>query len=98
MTVRHGDSTVLGRVRGELDRSAELVSQGPTGVLYRAADLVVDGYEEAIGHINIDVDDIESQVFGAGEEDHADWLETQLELIRQVGEGLYLSQQIHEDD
>ncbi|HEY2302789.1 MAG TPA: bacterioferritin [Acidimicrobiales bacterium] len=28
-----------------------------------------------------------------GEEDHADWLETQLELIRQLGEPLYLSQQ-----
>jgi bacterioferritin len=30
----------------------------------------------------------------AGEEEHADWLETQLELIRQVGEAHYLSQQI----
>ncbi len=30
----------------------------------------------------------------AGEEEHADWLETQLELIRQVGEASYLSQQI----
>ncbi len=29
-----------------------------------------------------------------GEEDHADWLETQLELIRQVGEAHYLAQQI----
>jgi bacterioferritin len=29
-----------------------------------------------------------------GEEDHADWLETQLELIRQVGDAHYLSQQI----
>jgi len=31
-----------------------------------------------------------------GEEDHADWLETQLELIRQLGESLYLSQQIED--
>ena len=31
-----------------------------------------------------------------GEEEHADWLETQLELIRQAGYELYLSQQIHD--
>jgi bacterioferritin len=32
------------------------------------------------------------------EEEHLDWLETQLELIRQVGDKMYLAQQIHEDD
>ena len=31
-----------------------------------------------------------------GEEKHADWLETQLELIRQVGDAHYLAQQIRE--
>ena len=31
-----------------------------------------------------------------GEEEHADWLETQLELISQVGEPQYLAQQIRE--
>ena len=31
-----------------------------------------------------------------GEEKHADWLETQLELIDQVGEAHYLAEQIHD--
>jgi bacterioferritin len=31
-----------------------------------------------------------------GEEAHADWLETQLELVRQVGDAHYLAQQIHD--
>jgi bacterioferritin len=30
-----------------------------------------------------------------GEEEHADWLETQLELLRQVGDAHYLAAQIH---
>jgi bacterioferritin len=29
------------------------------------------------------------------EEDHADWLETQLSLINDLGEGLYLNTQVH---
>lgn len=31
----------------------------------------------------------------AGEEEHADWLEAQLELLRQLGDAHYLAQQIH---
>jgi magnesium transporter len=73
VTVRHGESDVLLRVREELDRGdSKLLEHGPTGVLYRTADLVVDGYEEAIDYINSDVDDIETQVFGSDESgDHA---------------------------
>lgn len=31
-----------------------------------------------------------------GEEDHADWVETQLALISQIGEAHYLAQQVRE--
>jgi bacterioferritin len=31
-----------------------------------------------------------------GEEEHRDWLETQLELIRQIGEAHYLAQQVRD--
>jgi magnesium transporter len=74
VTVRHGESDVLRRVLEELDRgNSKLLEHGPTGVLYRTADLVVDGYEEAIDYINEDVDDIETQVFGSAEaEDHSE--------------------------
>jgi bacterioferritin len=33
-----------------------------------------------------------------GEEEHADWLETQLHLLAEVGEAHYLAQQMHRDD
>jgi bacterioferritin len=33
-----------------------------------------------------------------GEEEHADWLETQQETIRQIGLEHYLAQQLHDDD
>ncbi len=85
VTVRHGRSDVLQRVRQELDAgSPGLLRHGPTGVLYRTADLVVDGYESAIGYINEDVDEIESQVFAvADEEDHSERI---YKLKREIAE------------
>jgi magnesium transporter len=68
VSVRHGESDVLRRVRAELDAGTGHASpHGPSWVLYRAADLVVDGYEEAITHIDGDVDEIESEVFASDE-------------------------------
>lgn len=71
VSVRHGDSDVLRTVRAEMDAGSEFMAHGPTGVLYRAADLVVDEYEDAASRINDDVDEIEIQVFGDDEAEHA---------------------------
>ena len=70
VTVRHGESDVLRQVRKELDDGSGLATHGPTAVLYRAADLVVDGYEESVALINDDVDEIEFQVFGDDDNGH----------------------------
>jgi magnesium transporter len=85
VTVRHGEGEALGRVRAELDTGdTDLLAHGPTGVLYRAADLVVDGYEDAIASITEDIDEIESQVFGGdADEDHAQRI---YKLKREVAE------------
>jgi magnesium transporter len=85
VTVRHGESDVLRRVRAELDRGdSELLRHGTTGLLYRAADLVVDGYEEALDFINEDVDEIETQVFGSADAD--DHSERIYKLKREIAE------------
>jgi magnesium transporter len=84
VTVRHGDSQVLTQVRAQLDAGDEqLMLHGPVGVLYRVADLVVDGYEAAVMRINDDVDQIESEVFGDDDRDHS---ERVYKLKREVAE------------
>jgi magnesium transporter len=84
VTVRHGHSEVLHRVRAEFDAGGQhQAGCTPSGVLYRAADLVVDQYEESIQSINDDVDDIETQVFSEDDVDHSERI---YKLKREVAE------------
>jgi bacterioferritin len=53
------------------------------GWIARARELGDNGTEDLLTRILV------------GEEEHTDWLETQLELIKQLGEGPYLAQQLH---
>ena len=72
VTVRHGDNDVVSRVRAELDDDSPLLDLGPSAVLYRLLDIVVDGYGEVAGEIDVDVSDIEVQVFGGDPGDHSE--------------------------
>jgi magnesium transporter len=98
VTVRHGDSDVLRRVRAEVDaepgsalvptpdaaRAAGGTPDGPLRVLLRAADLVVDGYEAALDLINEDIDHIETEVFASPQgEDHSERI---YKLKREIAE------------
>jgi magnesium transporter len=72
VTVRHGESSVPSSVRTELDHNSDLLRHGPGVVLYRIADLVVDGYAEVIDAVGEDIDDIETRVFSGDRTDHAE--------------------------
>jgi magnesium transporter len=73
VSVRHGRTSLLSQVRTDLD-SGHLPSglTGPTAVLHRVADLIVDQYMEVARAIDDDVAEIENQVFGEREGDHAE--------------------------
>lgn len=85
VSVRHGGSDVLRRVRAELDGERSLTPwHGPASVLHRAADLVVDEYGNSLDRINEDVDQIETEVFGAPQ--GADHSERIYKLKREIAE------------
>ncbi|WP_419999691.1 magnesium and cobalt transport protein CorA [Streptomyces boninensis] len=64
LTVRHGQSPDVGRVRRRLEDDPELLRLGPEAVLYAILDAVVDGYAPVVAGLQNDIDEIETQVFG----------------------------------
>jgi magnesium transporter len=82
-TVRHGDTEVLDQVRQDLDAGLKHPDWGPTEVASRVADRVIDGYQKAIDFILEDVDEIEEQVFGGGDDDRSERI---YKLKREVAE------------
>lgn len=71
VAVRHGQSDVLSRVRKLADSGEHKLGFGPMSILYRIMDAVVDDYELAVEDLGIDIDDIESAVFGVDEADNS---------------------------
>ena len=72
VTARYGDSTPLSDVRVELEAERERLACGAGGVLHAVVDHVVDQYEEVLRGLDIDVDEIEMQVFSGDRRNHAE--------------------------
>ncbi len=66
VVVRHGEGSPLKGVRRNLEAQPELLSIGPSSVLYAIADRIVDDYEAVIEGFAVDVEEIEQQVFSSG--------------------------------
>lgn len=81
-TIRVGE-TPLEKLQLALQLEIEAVERLNNGIA-RCVELGDNGSRELLENIL------------EGEEEHADWLEAQLELIRQVGDSAYLAQQIHD--
>ncbi|MEV6754267.1 magnesium/cobalt transporter CorA [Streptomyces sp. NPDC051214] len=63
VTVRHGEGAPLGAVRHRMEAEPEMLSHGPTSVLYAVADATVDHYLEVAGELQTDLEELEAEVF-----------------------------------
>ncbi len=63
VTVRHGEGSSLQGSRADLEARQQVLSHGPSAVMYAVCDLVVDSYEAVAAALEVDVDEVESSVF-----------------------------------
>jgi len=64
ITVRHGDGD-LHPVREAIEKRPDLLRCGPGAILHAVIDRVVDDYEPAVQGLEIDIQEVEEQVFSA---------------------------------
>ncbi|THA52711.1 magnesium/cobalt transporter CorA [Streptomyces sp. A1136] len=63
VTVRHGEGAALAAVRRRLEQDPEVLRHGPTAVLYAVSDAVVDHYIEVAAELQVDLEELEAEVF-----------------------------------
>jgi magnesium transporter len=71
VTVRHGDGD-LSVVRERIESRPELLRRGPGIVLHAILDHVVDGYEVAAQGVDVDIQQVERQVFSEDRDNPAE--------------------------
>jgi len=68
IAVRHGEASELGPARKRLEERPELLKLGPASVVWAILDKVVDDYYPVAEGIEDDIEEVEAQVFGEGEQ------------------------------
>ena len=63
VTVRHGQGSELHSARLQLESQAQVLTHGPSAVVYAVCDTVVDGYTDVLESLQVDVDEVEESVF-----------------------------------
>ncbi|MFJ7999519.1 magnesium and cobalt transport protein CorA [Streptomyces sp. NPDC096310] len=63
VTVRHGEGAPLAAVRTRLEAEPDVLKHGPTAVLYAVSDAVVDHYVEVADELQLDLEELETEVF-----------------------------------
>ncbi|WP_407553975.1 magnesium/cobalt transporter CorA [Streptomyces sp. Pv4-95] len=63
VTVRHGEASPLRTVRVRLEHQPKVLRHGPTAVLYAVSDAVVDHYIEVAAELQVDLEELEAEVF-----------------------------------
>lgn len=63
LTVRRGDNTPLRSLRRTLETLPEELQVGPAYVFYKILDRVVDEYMAVVGEFEIDIDEVEEDIF-----------------------------------
>ena len=71
VTVRHGESDVLAGVRSTIEDIPDELGCGPLGVLHAVLDRVVDDYATVLRGLDVDIEEIEKQVFSDDTANHA---------------------------
>ena len=70
VTVRHGEHGALAGVRKRLEGEPEKLARGPMAVVHSLLDEVVDEYGRVLADLDVDIDQIEEQVFSGDRHDH----------------------------
>ena len=63
ITVRHGRASALAQVRRHLEHQPEMLRCGPMSVLHAVCDRVVDDYTPAADGLDLDIQQVEEEVF-----------------------------------